>query len=202
MHTAPAMVGVNTSGVATPSGLVVSVTAESVPAPVLDAPIEKRMVWLDLPCPDASAAVAVAVIVFTPTLTEVDGRVKVSVEPLISIGMLANCPPAVAVIVAVRLLKSESPLFKVAVAWPFASVFTVLALKLPLVAEKAMSTFGIRAFDASTTVAVSVAADKLSVTIELVDVPNAMVPVTVPGGGRGTVASVEMSLQDISDGSV
>lgn len=133
----------------------------------------------------------------TPTLALVAGRVKASVEPLISIGILADCPPAVAVMVAVRLLKSDKPLFRVTVAWPFASVFAVLALKLPLVAEKAISTFGIRALDASTTVAISVAADELSVTIELVDVPKAIVPVTVPGrgGGGGGVKLSVISLQ-------
>ena len=148
-----------------------------------------------MPCPDASAAVTVAVSVSTPTLALVAGRVKASVEPLISIGILADCPPAVAVMVAVRLLKSDKPLFRVTVAWPFASVFAVLALKLPLVAEKAISTFGIRALDASTTVAISVAADELSVTIELVEVPNAMTPVTVPGGGGGVTVLPEISLQ-------
>ncbi|OFZ69229.1 MAG: hypothetical protein A2V79_08720 [Betaproteobacteria bacterium RBG_16_56_24] len=191
--TVPAAVGVNVSGAVAPTASVTNVhgtivgavlhvpavgvvTVESVPAPVLAAPIEKRMVWLDLPIPPASIVVAVASSVPAPTWILLPAGVRVSVEPLISIGILADCPPTDAVTMAVRLLKSARPLLSVTIAWPFASVVAVLAFRLPLLVEKETATPDIRALDESTSVAVRVAEVALSVTMEFVSVPIAMVP--------------------------
>lgn len=180
--TVPAAVGVIVSNGVTPVASVVSVVAESVAAPVLVAPVEKRMVRLALPIPAASVTVAVAASVPAPTWIVLLGvRAKASVEPLISIGILADCPPTVAVTVAVRLLKSARPLFSTTIAWPFESVVAELADRLPLVVAKETATPGMTALDKSTSVAVRVAEVELSVRIEFVDVPNAIPAGTVAG---------------------
>jgi hypothetical protein len=87
--------------------------------------------------------------------------------------MLAVFVPAVAVTVAVRLLKSDAPLDKVTAAFPLASDVPVAELRTPLVVANVTVTPARAALDTSVTVAVSVAVVELSVLIELVDVPKA-----------------------------
>lgn len=125
--------------------------------------------------------------------------VKATVEPLIRSGRLADCAKTVAVTVAVRLLKSERPLFSITIACPFASVVAELAFRLPLVVAKETGTPAITALDESTRVAVSVAAVELSVGIQFADVPNAS-PAGAVGAGVMVVVVVvgTLSLQPAS----
>lgn len=184
--TVPAAVGVKVSGGVTPDTSVVRVVAERVAAPVLVAPIEKRMVTFDRPSPAAVVAAAVAVIVPAPTWIVVLGATaKATVEPLISIGILADCPATVAVTVAVRLKNSARPLLNSTIACPFASVVAELAFRLPVVVAKETGIPGITALDESTKVAVSVAAVALSVRIKFADVPSAS-----PAGAVGVGVTV------------
>ena len=135
-----------------------------------------------MPFAPASLAVAAKVIVPAPTCIEVALAAKASVEPLINTGIFAENPPAVAVTVAVRLLKSDAPLDKITVAFPAESDVAVRALKLPLDVEKVTIIPCTTALNL-VTVAVNVAEVELSVLIEVTDVANeiaSFVTVVVP----------------------
>lgn len=81
----------------------------------------------------------------------------VSFDPSISIDKLAVTFSAVAVMVAVRLVWLVVPEEKVKVAWPWVSVATAGALKVPVSAVKVTIAPGTIVFEASSTVTVIVA---------------------------------------------
>ena len=117
---APAAVVVK-SVVATPLEFVVAVVALRMPLPLATVNLT---VCPGTGLPLASFAVAVKV-AGVPVLTVFEGVVKVSVEPVIGTGNVLLAAPAIAVMVAVRLVLFAVPEVKVTVALPVASVVTV-----------------------------------------------------------------------------
>jgi hypothetical protein len=94
--------------------------------------------------------------------------VTVSVDPVMRIGICAVLPLAVATIVAVRVVAFD-PDEKLTTALPVESLTALDAVSRPLSTEKVTVTPETAAFDASTTVAVTVAVPLLSEATVVVD---------------------------------
>ena len=116
------------------------------------------------------SAVAVKVMSCVAVVVALD--VSVRVDPFMMIGMAADLVPAVAVTVAVRLLKSAVPFLSTTVASPLEFVGEETLLNTPLVVVNVTATPAKALRLASTTVAVTVAEAEPSVGMVTLLVPT------------------------------
>jgi len=182
MVTVPAVSGV-TLVVKVPVESVVPVVAPSATVPV---PLcVSVMVWFGNTALPLFLAITPNVAVEAPTVSALRLVVRVRVDPLMRIGSWELLPLAVATIVAVRVV-ALLPAEKVTVALPLASLTALDALRKPVSTENVTATPGTAAFEALTTVAVTVAVVLLSEATEVAEAPR-LIAAAVGAGGKGVV---------------